>query len=664
MEHQYCLFYKNNKLHFGWIREVKKNRLSVVPENGKEFNCPVKQTEYIWSGKQFGNEQEAINYLSEKAAWVEQEVPKIDLEVIHELCEPGEAYSIDDLAENFLDEPENGWLRVALLFALKQNTRIFQQKKSEFFARSEEEIQKMDEEQRRKDELEARQQLERQWVENLLSEKKPEIETEREKHWEQFLVRVKSFLLYLDDSQEKNYFRELFQCNVKDTAKTENMLLKVLKTAGISISWGKLMLERASVNIGFQQNEVEAAKELSSLDILNGEFDLETVDLRHLDTYTVDNAETKDYDDALGWEQKDDGSGVVRIHIADVASYIKQNTLLFSKAEERISTLYTIKDIYPMFPEVLSEKTFSLNEAVDRPVMTFEIEVDAEGKPVKSSIYRSMINVNQNLSYQKVDEELEQENPFWRALQKFCLNLKESRLENGALELDRKEIKLDISDPEDIKIYDVRENTPATVIVQELAIYANYLAAKFCTDHDLPALFRNQPPYTIVTALEEGVKPQLKDLRIQPAHVAVEAVGHSALGLECYLQSTSPIRRFLDLICQGIIFHYLSKEEELYSEGELLLWAKRGEETHREYNKVERQLLDHWKMKYLSQHLQEEMTGEFMRYLRNGNALINLLEIQLVVEAPIDGLEGDQVIPVIIENVDMAEHRVTVRQKV
>ena len=78
MLHHYCLFYKNNKLHFGWIQELKKNKLLVVPKQGKAFNCSPKQTKYIWEGQFFPDAKEAIPYLSKKASWVHQEVSNID----------------------------------------------------------------------------------------------------------------------------------------------------------------------------------------------------------------------------------------------------------------------------------------------------------------------------------------------------------------------------------------------------------------------------------------------------------------------------------------------------------------------------------------------------------------------------------------------------------
>ncbi|PCI28589.1 MAG: hypothetical protein COB67_05985 [SAR324 cluster bacterium] len=659
MDHQYCLFYKNKKLNFGWIREVRKNKLVVVPENGKEFNCSSKQTEYIWPAKEYQSEQEAIPYLTKKATWVLEEASNIDIEVIYELCEPEEAHTLEDLAENFLDDPEDGWLRVALLLALKNNSRIFQQRKNQFAARSEEEIQKLDTERQRKEELQLRENREEKWAEQLLDQSTPEIQESEQQHWTQFLQRLKNFLLYLDDSQEKAHFCKIFQCNLRDALKTESTILSCLKQANVPISWGRVLLERASITTEFEQEELTACEQIDAPDIWKSCFNLETRDQRQLTTYSVDNEETKDFDDAFSWEEQEDGI-ILRIHIADVASYITPDLLLFSKAEERISSLYTLKQVYPMLPHALSEITFSLTENDDRPVMTFEIQIDGEGKITGSDFYRSVICVDKNLSYQFADQAIEQGESFWPVLWDFCQGLKKERLENGALELDRIEVKLDISKPDSIQISRVRENTPASMMIQELAIYTNYLAAKFCTDADLACLFRNQPPYSIVSTLAEGVKPKLQDLRIQPAHISLEAEGHSALGLECYLQATSPIRRFLDLICQGVIFNQLAKEEPLYTEEELLRWGKRGEELQRQMNKVERGLLNYWKLKYLAQHLGEEMEGQFLRTLRNGKALINLLPLQLNIEATLEELEKDEIIPLLIEAVEPSLQKVSV----
>ncbi len=619
---------------------MRKNKPVIVPIQGKEFSCSANRLEYIWPGKVIPNEKEALAYLSERSEKASSKSAVIELDVIHELCEVGVPYTLDDLAENFLDDPENGWSRVSLLIRIKNDQKHFQQKKNQFVARSSAEIQKLEEETEKILENERKLQKEQDWAEKLRKRELPEITTEDTDHWNLFLHRILNFLHHLDSSQEKDYLSTLFQCQTLEPVVTERRLLDVLSLAGINMSWGYLILSRVNAHASIEQGEMAAISELKTRDIQNGIFSLDTKDDTGLTTYTVDNADTRDYDDAVSLELIEDGA-VLRVHIADVASFIQRESLLFQKGENRISSLYTVKETYPMFHPDLSENVFSLKEGADRPVLTFEAKVDENGALMDSRIYRSIVNVKRNLTYEAVDDAINREDIFWKRVWQICRQMKEKRIENGSLELDRIEVKLDISDPSCIQIKEIRENTPANSLIEELAIFANHLAASFCKQHNLLCLYRNQPPYSLNRELAEGEKPTLGDIHIQPARIGTIPEGHSALGLHCYMQVTSPIRRFLDLVNQGILFSKLATVESGYTSDDLLNWARLGEEVQREYAFIEKRLLDHWKIKYLEQHREEVFDAQLIRTLRNGRSLIRILKIQLVVECVADKLPAD-----------------------
>lgn len=661
MENHYCLFYKNDRLDFGWIKEVRKNKIVVVPEQGKEFTCAPSRVEYIWKGKSIPNEKEALAYLSDQASWSLQQSEKIELDVIHELSDPGVAYSLDELAENFLDDYENGWMRTALLLRLKSDGKLFQQRKSEFVARSEEELQGIENQERKRVEAEKLQEVEQNWANLLRKNEQPELDESNLEPFKQFLYRMKNVLIYLDRAPEKEYFCKLFGCHSKDLEVLEYRLIEGLENTEEAISWGKVILSRSAASLLFDDEEIEAANSVANSDIWVNPFQLETKDLIDIKTYTVDNEDTKDFDDALSFEQIENGY-LIRVFITDVASFIAQDNILFEKASDRISSLYTLKEIYPMFPHLLSERCFSLVQDEERSVLVFEFSTDLSFLIQSSQIYRAVIKVDKNLSYQEVDAEIENETSDWKKLSEFCKVQADIRKENGSLELDRKEIKLDISDPENIKIKTIRQDTPASLMIQELAILTNHHSASYAKSRDLPSMFRNQPPYSISKDLPEGEKPTLRYINIQPARVSLSAEGHSALGLDSYLQITSPIRRFLDLVNQGILMSALGNLQLPYSNDQLLSWARRGEEIQKDNNLVERKLLDHWKLKYLDQNRENIFDAQVIRIYRSGRALINIDEVQFMVEANIDGVEEGEDFKVVIDSVDSKLNHIVIRQ--
>lgn len=661
MEHHFCVFYKNSRLIFGWIKEIRKSRLIIIPEKGDEVVLSQNRIEYDWKGKVFQSAQEAISHISDKINQLKKGLDKIDISVIHELCEEGLSYSLDQLSEDFLSNPDDGWERVTLYIKLKEDGVLFQQKKKQYIARSFEEIEKIKVELLKKEETQKKQIIEKEWADKHLSNELVEIQDHEQEHWRQFLHRLKNFLIYMEKSQEKEYICSLFNCRMSDPIVTERRILDYLSSTEKKLSWGKMILERSSIDLKYDDEEKKEANEKHHLDIWSSFFNCQTKDQRELETYTVDNSDTKDFDDAVSWKNGEAGL-TLYIHIADVASFIKKNEYIFQKAEKRISSLYSVKEVYSMIHPDLSENIFSLVEKNDRAVITFEIELNQMNEIVHSDIYRSVISVNENLSYQMVDGLIEKENRFWVEIWKFCQRLKDDRIENGSLELERTEILLDISEPEKIKIKEVRENTPASMMIQELAIFTNHRAACFCRDHSLQSLFRHQPPYSVNADIEEGATLTIKDIHIQPARISLDPDPHSALGLDCYLQVTSPIRRFSDLVNQGIIFNGLSNHEILYSSEELLIWAKRAEEIQREYSRIERELLNHWKIKYLSQNRDKIYKAQLVRYFRKGKAQINILDVQLYADVFMDGLNEDEVFEVVLDDVVPKYNKIVVRR--
>jgi len=661
MAQNYCLFYKNNKLQFGWVRGEQKNKLVIQPEQGKEFNCPENRLEYLWPGKAFAGEKDMQADVAEKAAWAMTRSLEFEWEVIYELCEPGQGYSLQQMADSFLEDPEDGWLTAALLIGLKNDSRRFQQKKNTFWARSPLEIARLVEEETIRQQNDLKVQREREWAEQLTRQTRPLPAAEEEAHWKQFLNRFKNFLIYLERSQERDYFCDLFHCNLHDLVATERRLLGYLALTDLKMSWGCLMLKRALGDSFAAAIEPTVTTAICDPSLQPSRDQSLREDQRSLEVFTVDGEDTRDFDDALSWDFTG-SEALIRVHIADVASYVQKGDPLFETAEKQMSSLYTVKGVYPMFPAALSENAFSLIAGADRPVVTFEFSLADDGQMTRSVCYRSVVRIRQNLTYDWVDQAIAEVSSDWSKLWDIGLKLKNRRIAQGSLELDRVEIKLDVSRPDDIRIKEIRENTPATMLIQELAILTNHQAALFCRQRQIPCFYRTQPPYVLIKEPEVGQNPTLRDISIQPARIVLEPDSHSALGLDCYLQTTSPIRRFLDLVNQQIILDGLSEAPARYSREELLMWAKRGEETQREYAQVEKRLLDHWKVKYVAQHSQDIYEAEFIRSRRDGKAWVNLTALQLYAEGWIDGKEPGQRLSVEIERVDLQSDRVSVRE--
>ncbi len=162
-------------------------------------------------------------------------------------------------------------------------------------------------------------------------------------------------------------------------------------------------------------------------------------DLRGLETYTIDPADAKDFDDAVSLKEHDDGSASLWVHIADVSHYVEKDSRLDHHARERATSVYLPTGVLPMLPRKLSENLCSLRDGVDRLAMGVRLEIDAQGKVTGSKPYEAVIRVDRNVHYQQADDAIENgEEPF-AALNRLAGRMRQARkgleIESGELRI-------------------------------------------------------------------------------------------------------------------------------------------------------------------------------------------------------------------------------------
>jgi len=85
------------------------------------------------------------------------------------------------------------------------------------------------------------------------------------------------------------------------------------------------------------------------------------VDLRDLDTFTVDGKDARDLDDAASIRFSG-GRITLWIHIADVSAYVEPDTELDREAARRTTSVYLGNRVIPMLPPKLSNGVCSLHQ--------------------------------------------------------------------------------------------------------------------------------------------------------------------------------------------------------------------------------------------------------------------------------------------------------------
>jgi len=321
-------------------------------------------------------------------------------------------------------------------------------------------------------------------------------------------------------------------------------------------------------------------------------------DLRALPTVTIDGEKARDFDDAISIEKIKTGYRLW-VHIADVAHYVKENTLLDQEAYQRGTSVYLPDRAIPMLPTPLSNGICSLNPDVDRLTLTAEMDISPAGKILTYDIYESVIKSAERMTYTAVREILVDRDPgqrrrYARLLREFELMdelmeiLRAKRTKRGSIDFDLPEpqIVLDLQG----RLTDIirAERNRAHQIVEEFMLAANETVAAHVEEMEVPFIYRihEEPDEDKITDLADflsslginfPVEKKLKSSSLQkainqvkgtPEEVLVntvvlrsmkqaryspENVGHFGLAAQSYTHFTSPIRRYPDLIVHRVL---------------------------------------------------------------------------------------------------------------
>ena len=384
------------------------------------------------------------------------------------------------------------------------------------------------------------------------------------------------------------------------------------------------------------------------------------LDLRHLQTVTIDGEDAKDLDDAISLTKEGDIYHL-GVHIADVSNYVQYNSALDREALKRGTSVYLADRVVPMLPERLSNGICSLNQGEDRLALSCLMDINEKGKVVSHQIAETVINVNERMCYTDVkniledtDEEVKKRYdaliPMFFMMKELSGILRNSRHHRGSIDFDFPESKIILNAAGkaiDVKPY---EANVATKIIEDFMLMANEtVAQEYCTE-EIPFVYRthdNPDPEKVESLLtllhNQGVKIQKAKEEITPKEIqqiiesieglpneamisrlvlrsmkqakyTTECSGHFGLAAKYYCHFTSPIRRYPDLQIHRIIKdnlrgrlmregrteHYAEILDEVARQSSVC--ERRADEAERESDKLK-------KAEYMSYHLGEEFEG-------------------------------------------------------
>jgi len=379
--------------------------------------------------------------------------------------------------------------------------------------------------------------------------------------------------------------------------------------------------------------------------------DGQRLDLTDLASVTIDDVDTRDIDDGLALEQRDGGMPRLWIHVADPGRLVAPGDPLDLEARRRASSLYLSRGNLPMFPPALATGPFSLRSGHRCAAWSMWVELADDGAIAASGVLRSWVKPRYRLSYADADELIELAPPQERALEQIhglLARRRQWRVARGALLLDQPEGRIRERDGE--PCLEITEPSPSRQMVAEAMILAGAVVAELGRSSGLALPYRSQMPAELPSAAELNPLP---DGPVR--HAAIKRClsrgltgttpsAHFSLGLSAYVQATSPIRRYADLVAQRQLEGLLHGGPVL--EAAALQELLNGLEAPlRQGIQISREDQRHWQQVWFERHRGQHWRAQFLRWLRPQDRLglvhVDELALDLAAECPASSDPGD-----------------------
>ena len=353
-------------------------------------------------------------------------------------------------------------------------------------------------------------------------------------------------------------------------------------------------------------------------------------DLTNLETYTIDDESTKDRDDAFSFQQN-----FLWIHITDLTNLFDKNSEIDLEAFNRSRSIYLPEFTIPMLPPKISQEVGSINPNQPQKCISLKLEINSQNKIIDWDFKKTLINSTKSLSYSEAELIIEDQNhklnTTFNNLDKICFESRNERILAGAFSFDRPQVKFSGISSESIQVMLESNLLKSKLIIAELMIIFNQFAALFCYTNKLPAIYRTQeiidlPEFTYSNAYSWYKTSQ----HLRPAKISTKAKEHSGLGTALYVQSTSPLRRFSDLVMQRQIKSLIDSTNTPYDIKEISSIGVHGESLAKNLSRIEESRKKYWFLVYLKQSLLNNSVTIFDGIVleTNGNTLGRLFELR------------------------------------
>jgi exoribonuclease-2 len=334
--------------------------------------------------------------------------------------------------------------------------------------------------------------------------------------------------------------------------------------------------------------------------------------------FSIDDSSTTEIDDALSVSGLGSGTIVLGIHIAAPGLAVQPGSAIDNLGRARLSTVYMPGYKLTMLPDEVVQN-YTLQEGRDCPALSLYVTLDETTLEIRESVTRlELVPIVSNLRHDLLDGTFNE--AFFEAAQhaapppdiawakelvflhRLARDLKARReVARGKPEnFNRPDYTFKLDNPsgaeprgdEHVTIGTRVRGAPLDLIVAEAMILANSTWGEWLAEHGVPGIYRSQ------ASLAPGVKVRM----------GTKALPHAGLGVKSYAWSTSPLRRYTDLVNQwqiiacvkngrtaALVAPFKPKDTELFS------IISGFDAAYSAYNGFQAGIERYWTLKYLQQ---------------------------------------------------------------
>ena len=347
----------------------------------------------------------------------------------------------------------------------------------------------------------------------------------------------------------------------------------------------------------------------------------EELPLAGVNAFSIDDAATTEIDDAISVVKLPNGNWRIGVHIAAPALGLPRDSDGDRIAAQRLSTVYMPGAKITMLPDSVVE-AFTL--CADRvcPALSMYNEIDGKTLAILGHESRvERIRIAANLRHDTLEPLFNEETlaagkldyPYAGELT-LLWNLVQELEAGRGKPSDNSTQQVDYNfliENDRVSITQRRRGSPIDKVVSELMILVNSEWGKHLAEHGFVGIYRTQ---------QNG-----------KVKMSTVAAPHQGLGVAQYMWSSSPLRRYVDMVNQRQIIAMLRDEEAAYPKNDPALYAimRDFDTMYGIYNDFQRSMERYWCLRWLQQEQAEEVVATVLR-----ENLVKLDNIPLVFKVP------------------------------